>query len=237
MKSSLWFNMAAGAVLATGLGIMGIQTFSDNLYAGNTEAVGYPVDADEGASGSAAKGPELLPNWGALFADPAQLAAYQANGEKVTKVCQSCHDFSPAGANKTGPALAGVLGRAAGSHAGFAYSEPMKAFGQSWSYDTLNSFLQSPKKLVDGTSMSFAGLPKAEDRIAAIAYLRSISPSAPPIPAPDPARDPAAAAAAAVTAAPANEVAAGNATTNAVAPTDAVAAAAPATPAPPAAPK
>ncbi|KAF0117501.1 MAG: cytochrome c [Hyphomonadaceae bacterium] len=223
MKGSLWFNMAAGAVLATGLGIMGMQMFSDNLYASNVEAVGYPVDAEEGSSASATKGPELLPNWGALFGDAAQLAAYQANGEKVTKVCQSCHDFSAAAANKTGPALAGVVGRAAGSYAGFGYSAPMKAFGQSWSYDQLNSFLQSPKKLVDGTSMSFAGLPKAEDRIAAIAYLRSISPSAPAIPAPDPARDPAAAAAA-TEAAPANAVA-GNAvaptaaaTTNAVAP-------------------
>jgi len=221
MKGSLWFNMVAGAVLATGLGIMGIQTFSDSLYAGNVEAVGYPVDVEEGSSGSAANGPELLPNWGALFADPAQLAAYQASGEKVTKVCQSCHDFSPAGANKTGPALAGIVGRAAGSHGGFAYSEPMKAFGQAWSYDQLDAFLHAPKKLVDGTSMSFAGLPKVEDRIAAIAYLRSISPSAPPIPAPDPSRDPAAVAAAAAAAPEAT------APTNAAAPTNAVAPAEP----------
>lgn len=227
MKGSLWFNMAAGAVLATGLGIMGMQMFSDNLYASNVEAVGYPVDAEEGSSASATKGPELLPNWGALFGDPAKLAAYQAHGERVAAACKSCHDFAPGSTDskKSGPLLAGVLGRTAGTYPGFTYSEPMKAFGQSWSYDQLNSFLQSPKKLVAGTAMSFAGLPKAEDRIAAIAYLRSISPSAPAIPAPDPARDPAVAAAATTAeAAPANAVA-GNAvasttaaTTNAVAP-------------------
>ncbi|MEK7661677.1 MAG: cytochrome c family protein, partial [Pseudomonadota bacterium] len=146
---------------------------------------------------------------------------------RVAAACKSCHDFAPGSTDskKSGPLLAGVLGRTAGTYPGFTYSEPMKAFGQSWSYDQLNSFLQSPKKLVAGTAMSFAGLPKAEDRIAAIAYLRSISPSAPAIPAPDPARDPAVAAAATTAeAAPANAVA-GNAvasttaaTTNAVAP-------------------
>lgn len=210
--------MIAGAVIATGLGIMGIRTFSDNLYAGSTNAVGYPVAVEGGEGGGAAAAEvDLMPDWGTLFADPAKLAEYQANGEKATKVCQSCHDLSPANSNKTGPGLSGIMGRAAGSHGGFAYSDAMKAFGQTWSYDNLYTFLQAPKKLVDGTAMSFAGMPKKEDRIAAVAYLRSISPSAPAIPAADPSRDPAQAAAAAAApaegatnaaAAPSNEAAA-----------------------------
>lgn len=225
MSKSTWFTMAAGAILATGLGIMVIQTYSDGLFASNTKAVGYPVDAETEASGTA-KGPELLPDWGTLFGDPAKLAEYQTKGATVTKVCASCHDLSPAGANKTGPGLADVVGRAAGSKAGFGYSDGMKALGKSWSLDELDAFLHNPKKLVSGTTMSFAGLTKTEDRIAAVAYLRSISPGAPALPAADPTRDPAQVAAAAASAAPAAGAAATNAVaTNAVAaPVNAVAA-------------
>jgi cytochrome c len=222
MKPSLWFNMMIGAVLATGVGIMGVKLYSQTLYSTDAKASGYPIDAEAGAA-TAAKGPELAPDWGTLFADPAKLAELTAKGEKSAKVCAACHDLTPAGANKTGPGLAGVMGRAAGSVAGFAYSDGMKALGKSWGYDELDNFLKSPKTYVAGTKMSFAGFGKADDRIATIAYLRSISPSAPALPAPDPARDPAKAAAAA--AAPAAEGAAA-AATNAVANTVAAPAAA-----------
>lgn len=208
MKPSLWFNMAAGAILAVGVGIMGIKIYSGSLYSQDVHASGFPVDAEAGAA-SADKGPELLPDWGTLFADPAKLAELTAKGEKASKVCAACHDFTPAHAAKTGPGLHGIMGRAAGSMGGFAYSDGMKALGKSWGYDELNEFLKSPKAYVAGTKMSFAGFGKVDDRIAMIAYLKSISPGAPALPAPDPARDPAKAAApAADGAAPADAAAA-----------------------------
>ena len=215
MKPSLWFNMGIGALLAVGVGTMGIKLYSENLYSSDLKATGYPVDAEAGAAGPANAGPQLPPDWGTLFADPAKLAELTAKGEKNSKVCAACHDLTPAGTNKTGPGLAGIMGRASGASAGFAYSDGMKALGKTWSYDTLNEFLTSPKAYVAGTKMSFAGYGKADDRIAMIAYLKSISPSAPAVPAPDPARDPAKAAAAA--AAPAGGEAT-NAVSNAVAP-------------------
>ncbi len=227
MKPSLWFNMAAGAILATGVGIMGIRIYSDNLYAQNLKASGFPVDAEAGAA-SAEKGPELLPDWGTLFADPAKLAELTAKGEKAAKVCAACHDFSPANAAKTGPGLNGVMGRAAGSAGGFAYSDGMKALGKTWGYDELNTFLTSPKAYVAGTKMSFAGFGKADDRIAVIAYLKSISPGAPAVPAPDPTRDPAKVAAAAAAPAEGAADAATAAGTNAAADAPADAAKAPA---------
>jgi cytochrome c len=204
-SNNLWFNMIAGAVLATGLGIMGLREVGKMVYANDQEAIGYPVEVAEAApAGEAAAGPELLPDWGTVLADPAQLTTLIAEGDKLHKVCASCHNVEPGGANKTGPLLYGVFGRAAGAHPGFAYSEAMKAYGKAWDYDGLYNFLKAPKTYIKGTAMAYAGMSKQSDRIAVVAYLHSLSPSPAAIPAPDPARNPAtAAAAAAAPAAPA----------------------------------
>jgi cytochrome c len=201
-SNNLWFNMIAGAVLATGLGIIGLRSVSEEVYASDHERVGYPVEvAAEPAPGAVAAGPELAPDWGTLLADPVQTAALVAKGDALHKVCASCHVVEPGGANKTGPLLYGVFGRVAGTHPGFAYSEAMKAVGKPWDYDALYGFLKAPKSYVKGTAMAYAGMAKSEDRVALVAYLHSLSPSPAPIPAPDPARNPATAGAAAAGAA------------------------------------
>jgi cytochrome c len=90
-----------------------------------------------------------------------------------------------------------------GSHAGMAYSDGMKAYGEkapAWGYENLNAFLLAPQKYISGTKMSFVGLKKPEDRINMIAYLHSLG-STLPIPAPAPAAAPAAEAAPAADAA------------------------------------
>ena len=99
-------------------------------------------------------------------ADPAQ-------GEKVSKVCSSCHTFGKGEPNRVGPNLAGIIGRARGTAAGFAYSDAMKAKGGSWDTDSINEFLWSPKAFVPGTKMGFAGLKKPEDRAALIKWLQA----------------------------------------------------------------
>ncbi|TIX36838.1 MAG: cytochrome c family protein, partial [Mesorhizobium sp.] len=81
-----------------------------------------------------------------------------------------------------------LIDRPVAEHGGFAYSAGMKDFSkggaEKWTYDNLNHFLLSPKKLVKGTAMGFAGLPKDEDRANVIAYLRTLSDSPKPLPAP-----------------------------------------------------
>lgn len=200
----MWFNMVAGAVLATGLGIMGLRTLGDMVYANNHESVGYPVEVAEAPvpGAEAASGPELMPDWGTLMADPVQTAALIEQGDKLHKVCASCHNVEPGSANKTGPALYEVFGRTAGTYAGFGYSDAMKAYGKAWDYDGLYNFLKAPKSYIKGTAMAYAGMGKSSDRVALVAYLHSLSASPAALPAPDPTRDPAQAAAAAAAAAP-----------------------------------
>ena len=64
-----------------------------------------------------------------------------------------------------------VLGRL-GSVPGFAYSDPMKNSGIVWSEQTLDQFLQGPRKMVPGTKMTYAGVADPQDRADLIAYLK-----------------------------------------------------------------
>jgi cytochrome c2 len=105
-------------------------------------------------------------------ADPALIEA----GEKVFKKCAACHQVGDGAKHRTGPLLNGVIGHTAGQMDGFKYSPAMieaGAGGMVWDAQTLSAYLEDPKGVVPKTRMSFAGLKKAEDRDAVIAYLAS----------------------------------------------------------------
>jgi cytochrome c len=97
-------------------------------------------------------------------------AADPAKGETVFKKCAACHKLD--GNDGVGPHLNGVVGRPVASVEGFSYSDGMVAHGGEWTPEELFAFLASPKQDVPGTKMSFAGLPKEEDRANVIAYLQ-----------------------------------------------------------------
>ena len=67
----------------------------------------------------------------------------------------------------------GIIGRAAGQIAGFSYSAANKGSGITWTPAKLYQYLEKPMRVVPGTKMSFAGLPKGQDRADVIAYLTS----------------------------------------------------------------
>lgn len=189
--SDLTFNKVAGAVLATGLAIVGLNQLSGGIFTHEAPAkAGYAVEvAAEGGEGAAAA--DVPPDWGTVL-PKADVAA----GEATFAKCQSCHSLT---ANGTGPNLTAVVGRKPGSEAGFAYSPAMSAFGAKtpiWDYDHLYEFLKNPQAYVSGTKMTFVGLKKPEDRINIIAFLHTKGSSL-PIPAPKPAAEAAPAAGAA----------------------------------------
>lgn len=186
--SDLKFNSMAGALLASVLGIMvvgiGAAAVVHNHY---PEKPGFlPQVAEASSNGGGPATPAGPPDFGRLFADEAGLAALIARGERVHAQCKSCHNFDAGGPNGTGPNLHDVFGRAIGEHSGFTYSDGMLAMNASWDYMHLNDFLRSPAAFVPGTRMTFAGVRNDQDRVALIAYLRSISPNQVPLPAPLP---------------------------------------------------
>ncbi len=197
MSGDLTLNKIMGAVLATGLVIMGVKIGSEAIFhEKHAEKPGYAIEVAETAdAGGAAAAVDTPPDWGTVLA-----SADVAAGAATFKKCESCHNNAQGGPNMTGPNLWGVVGRPTASHPGMSYSDSMMAHAKdspNWTYDQLYMFLAAPGKWVKGTKMTFAGIKKPEERINLIAYLRSQGSTAYPIPAPDPSRAPGAAAGAA----------------------------------------
>ncbi|GAC1413158.1 MAG: hypothetical protein NVSMB69_15520 [Novosphingobium sp.] len=106
-----------------------------------------------------------------------KLASYTgdaAAGKTDFAICMTCHAIE-AGVNKIGPSLHGVVGRKAGSIAGFAYSAANKNSGITWSPEKLFQYLEGPQRVVPGTKMSYAGLTDPQKRADVIAYLKTQS--------------------------------------------------------------
>lgn len=156
-----------GGVCGSLLIFLLIKTAAHAIYVPESEAEAYTIEvATEGGGEGGGEAAEDV-DVGALVA-----AADLGKGETIFKKCASCHKID--GSNAVGPHLNDVVGRPVGSVADFTYSDPMKAHGGDWTPEALFHFLASPKKEVPGTKMSFAGLPKAEDRANVIAYLESL---------------------------------------------------------------
>jgi cytochrome c len=101
-----------------------------------------------------------------------------AKGKQIFAKCQVCHSIE-AGVNKLGPSLHGVFGRKAGTLAGYNYTDAMKNSGFTWDEAGLDKYLTNPRKVVPGTRMVFVGLPKEQDRLDVIAYLKQAGGTAP----------------------------------------------------------
>ncbi|UVK36595.1 cytochrome c family protein [Mesorhizobium sp. AR10] len=113
----------------------------------------------------------------ATFITSPSQAQDAAAGEKVFTKCKACH-VADEDKNKIGPSLHGVIGRTAGTHPDYKYSEAMIAAGKSgvvWDEPTLTTYLHDPKGMVKGSKMAFPGLKKDEDVANVIAYLKQFS--------------------------------------------------------------
>ncbi len=110
-------------------------------------------------------------------APTAHAAGDVAKGEKVFKKCKACHDTT-AGKHKTGPSLAGIFGRQAGTAEGFKRYRGLKDADWTWDEATLDDYLADPKKFTKTKTGKNAAmvlkLKKEKDRADVIAYLKTL---------------------------------------------------------------
>jgi cytochrome c len=116
-----------------------------------------------------------------------------AKGEIVFKQCMACHRVGEGAKNLIGPVLNGVIGRKAGTLAGFKYSALNQAAGEAglvWSEELIYEYLPDPnaflkKFLTDkgkadqatGSTLMTFKLANEQQRKDVIAYLKQFSPS------------------------------------------------------------
>ena len=107
-----------------------------------------------------------------VLGGPARADGDAAKGEKVYAKCKTCHEIAT-DKNKVGPTLQGVIGRKAGTVAGFKYSEAMVNSGVTWDAATIAEYVANPKEFIAGNRMAFAGLKKADEIEDLVAYIQA----------------------------------------------------------------
>ena len=172
MDSFEW-NKIIGSVLGAVLFIVAVSLASQAIYYAPPPAKpAYVVPGVTASTTPAEAAPTPVAAEQAPDFATAIPMANAANGGMIADRCAACHDWTKGGPNKIGPNLYGVVGRSRASHPGFDYSSAMKAKTGNWTYADLFTFLKQPQVFVPGTKMSFGGLPKVQDRMDVIAFLR-----------------------------------------------------------------
>ena len=109
----------------------------------------------------------------AALALPAATAVHAAPPASFAQ-CSVCHTVTKGGLNGIGPNVYGVVGRKAGSVAGFNYSTALKKSGKVWTPAALDKWLTNPAAFVPGSRMPYAGMADAKKRAEIIAYLKTL---------------------------------------------------------------
>ncbi len=107
----------------------------------------------------------------AFASGPAPTEAQLKRGKLLFTQCQACHQVKAGAPSMMGPNLAGLMGRRSATAPGFKYSPALQKAKLTWDVATLDKWLHRPSALVPGNTMAFAGMAKAEDRAALIAWL------------------------------------------------------------------
>jgi cytochrome c len=95
-----------------------------------------------------------------------------ATGEKVFAVCKACHQIGETAKNAVGPVLNGVIGRPAGTYAGYSYSDANKNSGLTWDEATFRDYIKDPRAKIPGTKMIYPGLKDEQKTSDLLAFLK-----------------------------------------------------------------
>jgi cytochrome c len=175
MKRIGWAStgMAAMAFTLSACG-GGSEQSSAPAPSANTTTAATTTQSPAAGAPSAATAPaadDVTTKTGATFAS---FTGTAEAGKTVFLQCQTCHAVE-AGVNKIGPSLAGIVGRAAGTVAGYSYTPANANSGITWSKEKLFQYLEDPQRVIPGTKMAFAGIPDEQKRADVIEYLATLN--------------------------------------------------------------
>lgn len=93
-------------------------------------------------------------------------------GQRAFAACAPCHSLMP-DRNMTGPSLASLWNRQAGSLASFMrYSPALKSSGIIWTETSLDPWIADPQGFIAENHMTFRGIKDARTRADLIAFLK-----------------------------------------------------------------
>src|SRR5437868_11297531 len=103
-----------------------------------------------------------------------------SRGQQDFRACAPCHSLEP-DRNMTGPSLATLWGRKAGSLPSFErYSDALKSSGIIWDDRSLDGWLTDPQRMVPDNDMPFQGIKDTRVRADLLAFLKEATkPGAP----------------------------------------------------------
>lgn len=194
----LGLNKILGAILATCLGLFALHEISGIVF---SHGGGHHGDdhaeeqtATERFCSTFAYCIDIADTSGGAVAEDvfdlglALVSADASKGERTFKAqCSTCHTINSGGANGTGPNLHNIVGASTAHSSDFGYSAAIAGLNKTWTYEELNQWLNNPSSYARGTSMSFAGLRRDNDRVNVIAYLAANTENAAAFPDPLPA--------------------------------------------------
>jgi cytochrome c len=103
---------------------------------------------------------------------PAFAEGDASRGQQGFRACAPCHSLE-VDRNMTGPSLAGLWGRKAGSLPSFErYSHALKSSGIIWEDRSLDGWLADPQRMVPDNVMPFDGIKDAQVRADLMAFLK-----------------------------------------------------------------
>ena len=107
-----------------------------------------------------------------IMANPVLGAGNPEKGAEIYQQCVACHSLEPK-LHLTGPSLAGVFDRKAGTAPDFLrYSNALKNADVVWDAKSLDAWLKNPRDFLPNNLMSFKGISEPQARQDLIAFLK-----------------------------------------------------------------
>ena len=176
------FNTIAGWTLAAGIVFLGAWLVTGEIFhSERPDTMGYPIAGVEQEGDEKGEAEQPI----AFYLQTADVT----RGQQQFSRCQTCHTINQGGATGQGPNLWGRMGAQIAGIAGYSYSPALQAkSGETWTWENMSAWIESPRRFADGTKMTYAGMSDPQDRADLLAYMNAQGGSlqVPPPPAANP---------------------------------------------------